>query len=209
MNLVCFSNNTAGGLVCDLLNNKQYSADGYKLNSIEHSILKVGDSAGVYRLVDLTLWNQRLLTLKKGIYYGTHNHPSCIPNLVQFDNVIAITTSTRESKLYRWLRYYHGWFKSTQTNWIESQDLEKIDKIRILAYNVFEEFEPHPNCINIEFADIVSGKYINENKLNIDYFNIWKERNPWLYTENNESWAVKRFIEAECELLNNMPYRYK
>ena len=212
MKLICFSNNTGGGLLCDLLNNRTSDLIRYSVAATEHNVFKVGDTPSIQNSINKIKWNDLVKNYYKDIYkdiwFGTHTHPSCIPDLSIFNKVIAITTETRDSKIYRWLRYYHGWFKTVCPDWIESDGLDKIDKIRCLAKNVLDPFEPHPNCINIEFADIVSGKYINENKLNIDYFNIWKERNPWLYTENNESWAVKRFNEAEYEIVNKTPYRY-
>lgn len=208
MKLICFSNNTAGGLLCDLLNNRTSDFNGYSVSSPEHSVFKVGDTPSIQNSIDLVEWNNLVKNYHEDIWSGTHAHPSCIPDLSIFYKVIVITTETRDSKIYRWLRYYHGWFKTACPDWVESDELEKIDKIRCLAKNVLDSFVSHPVCANIEFADIVSGKYINENKLNVDYFNAWKERNPWLYTETDESWAVKRFIEAEYELANKIPYRY-
>lgn len=142
------------------------------------------------------------------LWFGTHLHPSGIPNLSIFDNVIAITTMSRASKLYRWLRYYHGWFKSNNPDWIEKDDLVSIDKIRHLSYNVFDPFTPNPACKNVEFEDIVSGKFIQDNKLNLEYFNIWKKKNSWLFPIDENSWSIKRFNEAEYEILFKSPYKY-
>jgi len=122
--------------------------------------------------------------------------------------VIAVTTTHRTSKLYRWLRYYHGWFKTIHPNWSETDNLDSIDKIRCLAYNVFDPFTPHPACRNVEFEDIVSGKFIQDNNLDLEYFNEWKLRNHWLYPIDQSSWAVSRFNEAEYEIVNKLPYKY-
>jgi len=122
--------------------------------------------------------------------------------------VIVITTGSRESKLCRWLRYYHGWFKSVTPNWVETTELSKIDKIRVLTYNCIEKLEPHPECINTEFSDLVSGKFVVDNNLNYELYEYWKSRNAYLYPIDHESWAVQRFVEAEYEILHNPPYNY-
>jgi len=213
MKLICFSNNTAGALLCNLLNNNllvdENDPISYRVSSWQHHEFKIGDTPSIQRSIDIDNWNQKINTWKNNnFWFGTHAHPSAIPDLSIFDEVIAITTTSRTSKLYRWLRYYHGWFKSVHPNWKETNDLEKIDKIRCLAYNVFDEFEPHSNCKNIEFEDIVSGKFIQDTNLNLNYFNEWKKRNSWLYSDNNNMWAIQRFNEAEYELTTKTPYRY-
>lgn len=141
-------------------------------------------------------------------WLGTHAHPSCIPDLSLFEKVIAITTMTRKSKIYRWLRYYHGFFKSINLEWQETDSLEQIDKIRELAKNVFEEFTPHSLCLNIEFEDIVEGKFVQDFGLNLEYFCQWQNRNKWLYNYQQYDWAMQRFNEAEYEVTTGEPFRY-
>jgi hypothetical protein len=208
MKLVCFSNNTAGGLVCDLLNHQQSLFDGYKVDNAEHSLFKLGDTPTVQWHLNHTAWAQLVNKHKnQDKWMGTHAHPTAIPDLSVFQSVIAITTTTRLSKLYRWLRYYHGWFLSETPDWKETGELHQIDKIRELSKNVFEEFTPHPGCINVEFEDIVSGAFVEDNHLNRDHFSAWQSANPWLYC-TKKSWAECRFDEAEWELQNNSHYKY-
>lgn len=208
MNLVCFSNNTAGGLVCDLFNGDSVKMDGYKTTGVDHSVFKVLDSPTVQRKMHIGAWNHRVKEFgNSNKWMGTHYHPSAIPNLDEFTRVIAITTLTRNSKLYRWLRYYHGWFKNNNPTWEETDDLVSIDKIRELAKNVFDTFEAHPGCENVEFEDIVNGNFVTENNLDIDQFYVWKNHNPWLYQLDN-LWAEKRFNEAEWEIENHTSYQY-
>jgi hypothetical protein len=52
---------------------------------------------------------------------------------------------------------------------------------------MFDEFESHPSCKNIEFEDIVNGKFVEEYQLNIEYFNEWKCLNSWLYSDIDTS----------------------
>lgn len=208
MNLVCFSNNTAGGLVCDLLNGNSVEMLGYKTTNQEHSAFKILDTPRIQRTFYLAAWNHKLAQFADSDkWLGTHFHPSVIPNLSAFNKVIAITTESRESKLFRWLRYYHGWFKNNTPNWRETDDLDTIDKIRELAKDVFEPFEPHPQCKNIEFKDIVNGNFIKAENLDLLQFAVWQEANPWLY-DTNITWAVKRFNEAEWEITHQQPYKY-
>jgi hypothetical protein len=212
MNLVCFSNNTAGGLVCDLLNNKTNLITGYNTTGREHSLLKVGDTPSVQLTIDINIWNQKVNHLLAELqdtntWVGTHAHPTAIPDLTVFRNVIVITTTTRESKLYRWLRYYHGWFCGNTPNWQEDNSLEKIDKIRELAKNVFIDFSPASGCDNVEFGNIVNGTFVKNQNLNLEYFLNWKKSNPWLFS-NEYTWATKRFCEAEWELQHKSFYKY-
>jgi hypothetical protein len=208
MNLVCFSNNTAGGLLCNLLNNVPLIMNGYKTTNQEHSQFKISDTPTIQRHIDPYQWQARISQVHHlDKWFGTHCHPSAIPDLRAFDRVIAITTETRSSKLYRWLRYYHGWFKQATPDWQETESLESIDKIRELAKNVFDSFESHTQCENIEFEDIVNGRFVEAAHLNQLQFDIWQHNNEYLYSSSN-TWAIKRFEEAEWELANNAKYRY-
>ena len=192
--------------MCDLLNNVN-SLTGAKTESREHSMFKIDDTPTVQWDIDINEWNNNFTKYQySNTWYGTHAHPTAIPNLQQIGNIIAITTMTRSSKLYRWLRYYNVWFKNEHADWRENDKLETIDKVRELAKNVFEEFTPVGGCINIEFEDIVNGNYVKEQNLNLEYFSAWKQNNPWL--DETDSWAIKRFDEAEFEILNNVPYKY-
>jgi hypothetical protein len=183
MNLICFPNFTAGGLMCDLLNNTTNKFDGITLKAnLAHSFLKLNDNGRVCRTFNKEYWDKRLNgsnillliteTLNKDLnsfYIGTHCHPSCIPieYLNKFNKVISITTESQESKFFRYIRMCHG---------LPSTMAEHN------ADNVIESFESNPNCINIEFVDIVNGKYVIENNLNYDHYANWKKINPFLYS---------------------------
>jgi len=207
MKLVCFSNNTAGGLVCDLLNQKTSIISGYKTAGPEHSAFKIGDTPTVQRTVNPILWGEAVKRNNLNIWLGTHLHPSGIPDRSQFQQILSITTETRQSKLYRWLRYYHGWFKNSHPDCTESNDLSRIDQIRELAKNVFEPFESFSGCWNVEFEDIVNGVFVTEHGLDIQHFNQWQKANDFLYNLS-DSWAIQRFNEAEWELTYKRPYKY-
>jgi len=210
MKLVCFPNNTAGGLVCNLLNNKSPIFDGYKTVNVDHSIFKSGDTSSITDKIDnLPEWYNKTKKYKNSnLWYGTHTHPSGIPNLHDFDEVLLITTINTKSKLYRWLRYYYGWYFSVSPNWTEDDTLEKIDKIRELCKNVFIDFSPFKDYECIEFENIVNGNFINDRKLStLDYEN-WKANNLYLYNSKYNEWGVKRFYEAKYELETGEPFKY-
>lgn len=208
MKLVCFSNNTAGGLVCDLLNQKISQFDGYKTNNHEHHLFDVGDAAGVYRDYDQKLWHKKLIENKnKDIWMGTHLHPSAIKDLSDFQEVIAITTTSLKSQYYRWLRYYNGWFLSNEKEFLESKEIDRVDKIRELVKNVFDVFGPDSRCKNVEFESIVDGSFVIDNNLDFNYYLNWKSKNTWLY-DNSSLWATKRFYEALYESGTGLEFQY-
>lgn len=212
MKLVCYPNNTGGGLVCNLLNlryDTNHYHGPYDVNSVDSNRFFVGDTATIQTSIDTNLWNHQIeLNKHNKDWGGTHAHPSAIPNLDMFDEIIVITTQSRLSKLYRWLRYYYGLLPRLSPDWHESDNLDAIDKIRCLAYNVFEDFLPHNLSTNVEFEDIVSGNFVRNHKLNYEYFKIWQQRNPWLYPINYSSYPVLRFNEAEYEILHKTAYKY-
>lgn len=210
MKLICFPNNTAGGLICNLFNKKQPIFVGYKTVNNEHNIFKFEDTPTICNnITDKQLWFEVTKKYKDtNVWYGTHVHPIAIPNLQDFDDVLLITTQTEKSKLYRWLRYYYGWFYSSMPNWVEDNSLEKIDKIRELCKNVFVGFSPFDAYKFVEFEDIVSGKFIKENNLNSDQYHTWCENNKFLYTSSDTTWATQRFYEAKFELETGKSFAY-
>jgi len=210
MKLVCFSNNTGGGLICDLLNHKHTWSDSYKISNIEHNVFKQTDTPTIStKISDLDMWNKVSKKYKNSNqWYGTHVHPSAIPNLNDFEEVLIITTTSRNSKLYRWLRYYYGWFYSVEPNWIEDDNLEHTDKIREMAKNVFVEFSGWKDYPCVEFSDIVSGKFVNERNLNVERFNDWKSKNQFLFNSSINKWGTLRFNEAEYEIITGLAYKY-
>jgi len=187
MNLVCFPNFTAGGLVCDLLNNTVNQFEGITLqNNLAHHLLKSGDNGKVFRTFDSAFWDKEIELFKKekhpyseeaigrdlsNFYVGTHCHPSCIPDnyFSQFNKVISITTERTESKLFRYIRMCYG--LKQQYNLPEHN-----------ARLVVESFEQDSRCSNIEFNDIVNGKFVTDYNLNLIHFEQWKNLNNFLYS---------------------------
>lgn len=208
MKLVCFPNNAAGGLICNLLNDRTIRMVGYKTNDPAHSVFKIGDEPGIQYTVDPVVWEHRVqLYRNKDMWFGTHCHPVGVPDLRKFDNVLAITTVSRTSKLYRWLRLYYGWFKPNNPTWQETNSIDSYDQIRELAKSCYGEFAPHTDCDNVDFEHIVNGDFVADRNLNVDQFELWKQSNSFLYS-NNADWAIERFNEAEYEILKNDAWKY-
>lgn len=176
MKLVCFPNQTAGALICDLLNNKISKLDNGQVKSVEHNFFKIGDNGIlVQRKFDKEKYYNKFkhynsLNWTKGVWYGTHIHPNYIPNLNEFENVLCITDETIESKWYRAVRLYEMEF---------SPDMTFITHLK-------DTFVNHKDCINIEFSDIVSGKFVKDNNLNIEHFERWRQQNSYLYEYSNK-----------------------
>jgi hypothetical protein len=82
---------------------------------------------------------------------------------------------TTRSKYYKFLRSYYIYFEKLS-------DLT-IDELVSMVLN--DEFSSHNDCLNVEFSDIVDGSFVKEYNLNLDYFNIWKEKNMFLYDEDS------------------------
>lgn len=172
MKLVCFLGLTGGGLVCDLLNHKKsiIKPDG-TVDSREHNIFKGATAYLDKGPFNEDFWNtqkKRLFTNNHDVYFGTHTHPSNIPNkfLNEFTEVIVITSTSKKCKWYKYLRYK----------------------------NLYQHMQLHPEtilidypCINnyteISFSDIVDGEFVKRYNLSIENFENWKKHNTYLYTE--------------------------
>ena len=60
MKLVCFSNNTGGGLVCDLLNNTHNLTENYNTNGRHHNAFKISDTPNIELTINVDKWNNRI-----------------------------------------------------------------------------------------------------------------------------------------------------
>jgi hypothetical protein len=215
-NIICFPHYTAGGLLCDILSNTYSNlGDNGGINSIQHSLGKIGDADTVFDNYDPVDFLSKLSKLKvdKNSWVGTHCWPGLL-DVAQFDRVIIITTATCRSKLYRWIRAYHHYYLKSLP-WLEVFDMDRIDKERETAKNYLKSFLPvnGPNVINIEFAEIVDeSQQFNNLIAGHDIsasLSRWKKINNFLYDDKIwQSPAVKRYYEAELEVNLNQYYVY-
>jgi hypothetical protein len=219
MNLICFPHYTSGGLLCDIFNKTFSDVTPYGgINSTGHHLGKIGDSESIFDNYNPEEFLSKIAELKILVnntnWIGTHCWPGLIDtNLV--DRVVAVTTTTYRSKLYRWIRsYYHCYSKSD--SWLEVSGTARIDKERETAKNYLKPFLPviSKNVINIEFSEIVETgpEFLKLTQgLEIDsHMKRWKSLNYFLY--DNEIWnstAFRRFYEAELETQLSKFYIYE
>lgn len=213
-NLICFPHYTCGGLLSDILSDtfSPVAANG-GLSSINHSLGKIGDSATVYidynpdELVaelDASAW-------PAGSWIGTHCWPGNLP-VERFDKIIAVTTTTYRSKLYRWARAYHHFFQPT---WTEFTGLELTDKMRETAKNYLIPFTPFfaDNIQHVEFADVVENTREFQHAIGKpaqQHVERWQQLNSFLY--DPAVWTNKvadALYQAEFETELNRYYRYE
>jgi len=129
--------------------------------------------------------------------------------------VIAITTTSYRSKLYRWTRAYHHYY-SKSIPWTSLQGQDRIDKEKETAKNYLKSFDPvfHANLVNIEFSEIVENstefrQLVNNEKTN-NHLERWKNINKFLYEDDIwNSAPFKRFYEAELECNLDKYYVYQ
>ena len=213
MRLLCFPHYTAGGLLCDIIEDRfsNISPNG-GINSVAHSIGKIGDSDSVFTNFDSAEINEKLLKYKHtDAIIGTHCWPGKLDcSLV--DEVISITTETSKSKIYRWIRAWHLYF-SKLDDVKNLTGMALIDKQRELAKNYLPPFCVVQGITNIEFADIVETtqeffSFLKDCPTD-DHLKRWQEVNYFLYDKNlwnNE--LVQRYYEAEFEMAHGRFYKY-
>jgi hypothetical protein len=213
MKLVCFPHYTAGGLLCDILENtlSPMAANG-GINSKAHLLGKIGDSDSVFTDFDVETLARKCLPFQNiDITVGTHCWPGNLDKSI-YKEIILITTETTKSKIYRWLRAWHLYFsKIEEVKALTGMDL--IDKQKELAKNYLIPFRVVPGAVNFEFADLVenTNEFRNVTQgLSIQpHLSRWKEMNKFLYDRNlwnNE--LVQRYYEAEFEVTHGRYYQY-
>lgn len=212
-NLISFPHYTCGGLLCDILNDKVSAlGDCGNIKSFEHSLGKIGDTDTVQINFDTDIFLKKITKYKStDIWIGTHVWAT--PEVIDhFDKIIVITTTTFRSKIYRWSRVYHHYFKS---QWQELTGIDLIDKCRETAKNYLSSFDPvsAANIINLEFADVVDN---TEEFLSIvqghdpaESMARWQLVNKFLYqTDFWNSFENKIFYQAEFETQQQRRYIY-
>lgn len=220
MNLICYSHYTGGGILCNILNKFPRDRErkvGARINNFEH-FLFIGDNWTVYDDFDVNRFEyQRQKVLqrnfdpewRKNKFFGTHCHPIKI-NLANFNHAISITTDSKLSQLYRWLRAYHLYFKP---QWQSYYNQERQDLLRETAKSYHRPFYhcAKERLIEIEFADMVhkNSKFTNMCQQLVqepDFyrFDEWLNLNNFMFEPDKE--AVNAFWEAEYEL--SVQHRY-
>jgi hypothetical protein len=193
--------------------------DNGGIKSWNHSIGKIGDSESIF---DDYNENKFMSVLDKvgfdnDNWVSTHCWPGRLSesNTIKINQIILVSTDTSRSKLYRWIRAYHHYFKNSDA-WKDLSGINLIDKARETAKNYIVPFRGlfRPNVTNIEFSEIVesSPQFLNLVKdFKIDsHLTRWRSVNNFLYeTDLWNSIPVKRFHEAEVEYTTGKSYIYE
>lgn len=202
--LICFPHYTCGGLLSDILNN-MFSPIGPwgAITNLKYNMGKIGDTATIHQAADVeSIMASVQDILDQDVWIETHAWPGILP-LEKFEKVISVTTATARSKIYRWSRAYHHYFRP---QWTELQGMELIDKARETAKNYLVPFRPvtAPNVVNVEFADFVdctaeAMKIIGEHNYEPN-IQRWQKINDFLYVPDFwNTFESQMFYQAEHE----------
>ena len=215
-NLVCFPHYTAGGLLCDLLNQKHSPwGDNGGIESVEHYLGKINeiDNDSVLEQFDSADFERNILSLDiaDDVWIGTHHWPGNF-NTDLFDKIIVITTETERSRILRWYRVYENYFVP-QWPFLENQDF--IDKARETAKNYLRPYRwvAGHNVQCVEFADIVDDTreftqlYPNTAQ-NFQRVSGWRMKNFDLTTDLWQAMSTKFYYQADWETRFNRRYQY-
>lgn len=220
MKIVSFPHYTCGGLLCDMLNNTFGTVGSHGgIHSVYDFYGKIGDGWDVHDKFSEQTFFAALANFSvanKDVWIGTHCWLGSIDlDSDQISSVISVSTETYRSKLYRWTRTYHHYFKKTPT-WqsLEGSGIHAIDKQRETAKSYMIPFAKinHPKVINLEFSDVVENKPAFLSLFDQDvtkHINRWRDVNSFLY--DKEMWqsdTALRLHEAEHELAHHTQYRY-
>jgi hypothetical protein len=212
-NLICFPHYTCGGLLCDILNNKFSSlGDRGDIRSFEHSLGKIGDTGTVQTEYDISIFLEKIKGFESlDVWIGTHAWPAT-EIVGYFDKIVIVTTTTFRSKIYRWSRVYHHFFKP---QWQTLSGVDLIDKARETAKNYLGSFNPvwAPNVANLEFADVVDNtqefQCVIQGHDTLSSLNRWRSTNNFLYADDFwNRFETKIFYQAEFEQQQQRYYIY-
>jgi len=213
--LICFPHYTCGGLLCDIFNQVTSPLDPRGLVlSDHHEAGKIGDSDQIYDVYDPEALYDRLRPYPDDVWLGTH----CWPGLLdadRFSSIIAITTHTQRSRVYRWARAFHHYFQH-RPDWIELDHMARVDKSRETAKNYHVPFAPvkhRSNIVNIEFSDVVdiTPRFLQLVQ-DLDWqadLDRWRAANNFLYSLDFwHSDPVQYYHHADYELGHGTAFVY-
>lgn len=192
MNIVTVGSFCAGGIATDLLNCERNPFETSVIQSKWNHILKIADYQS---RLHITLpehtkeWLKRTEYLvqkdwTKGKYFGAHQPPQLIPNLNIFEHVINVTTNSDKSRFYRFLRHYY-----IEINGQKMIQERAIDEIKNMMNSCKFDTEwvdyDAPNVTNVEFEDIVEGKFCDSINGDQEHMAKWQKRNYFIFQEQD------------------------
>lgn len=229
MNLVCAASYCAGALTCDILNGTESPFESSVIQNRFNHIFKVPRTSKWHE--DKTNKIDRLILPQHekewldvtdhftnmhtehgnfdGWAFSCHQPCKLIPNLDSFEKVYNVTTTTFQSRWLRFLRHY--WLEFNKEKKMQSYNLQGI----MQSYMIMCKFDPrwtpiedNDLIINIEFEDIVSGKWCEEVGGNMDHMREWKRRNYFLWDEYEQDIdVITMWLDQRWEMLDTKGLR--
>lgn len=205
MKIVCVGFYCAGGLICDLLNGEASPFETSVIQNRFNNILKkTPDNTQHLHLVlptHLEEWKKLTSSMvvkewTKGKAFGHHQPIFLIPNLDIFEEVYNITTTTMKSRWYRFLRHY--WIEINGQKMMKESAMNNIkNSINIIKYDESWETVEELNVVNIEFEDVVSGKWCEEIGGNMDHMATWRRKNKFILDDYEQDPALIKLWETQ------------
>lgn len=197
MKIVCTGSFCAGALITDLLNETRSPFEVSVVQNRFNHILKVplehewnNDTKIPWLLLPLheKEWLHLTTTLIQrpwtvGKWFAHHQPCHLIPNLEIFEDVINVTTVTMKSRWLRFLRHYY--IEINGQKMIQDYALDEIKgMINIVKYDPswlpIGGLSRQRKITNVEFEDVVSGEWCEENGRDMDHMKQWQNRNEFL-----------------------------
>ncbi len=184
MNLVCGNWLCGVDLVCDLLNGVQSEVvDNYFFNSRASSYFNPHSAMHDHKkFFDILILRSTFITnpLKlpgPNYWYGTRLHPFDIPAsmIKSCAKILVISTENYNSRLYQYIRRCNVESNAAKTVFINEANI------------LFPKVNDIDKVTNVEFEDIVNGKFVEENNLDREHFETWKTMNSFLYVQQKSS----------------------
>lgn len=201
MKIVCVGSFCAGAIITDILNGTKSPFELSVVQNRFNHILKVplghewnNDAHIPWLLLPIHEKEWLNLTTKltqkswtDGKWFAHHQPLFLIPNLDMFEEVINITTTTMKSRWLRFLRHY--WIEINGQKMMQEHALDEIKgMINIIKHDPSwlpakgpSLYGEGPKVTNIEFEDVVSGKWCEEIGGDMDHMNDWRKRNSFLH----------------------------
>ena len=223
MKIVCVGSYCAGALICDLLNGEASPFETSVIQNRFNHTLKVGPDDKFLHLVlptHLAEWEKLTTRLvgaewTEGKAFGHHQPIFLIPNLDIFEEVYNITTTTMKSRWYRFLRHY--WIEINGQKMMQEYSMDNIKgMINIIKHDPSWLPVEGPNITNIEFEDVVSGKWCEETGGDMKHMATWRRKNKFILDDFEqdpalvELWETQEqyYMDPDWEEMNGRPAEF-
>lgn len=152
--------------------------------------------------INAILWNHSVNKYRgkfNGQWFSTHFSPYKVPLITNplaenFDRVIVITT---DNKLSRYSKFLRLCYNISYVDYNEDQHIEFYSNFLTNSIENTWTGQATDSYEHIEFNDIVTGKFVADNNLDRDYYEIWKRQNSFLF--ETQSYDLKLVFETQFD----------